>query len=127
MGFRVEDVDGTPRAVFEDENPLRRALLPLMLQPAQYFVPDMLHELSLVERGVTESSGFDTPHAEVLFFRDRVVIEKYLPEDSDEEEPPRLELSVEEAMLLLLEWGAALQRRSMGKATSADDASRRSI
>jgi hypothetical protein len=111
MGFRVEEVDGTPRAVFEDEDPLRRELLPLLLLPAPYFVEDMLHELSLVERGVTESSGFDTPRAVVEFFSDRVVIETYLPEDSDDEEPPRLELSVEEARLLLLEWGAALQRR----------------
>ena len=113
MDFRIEEVDGTPRAVFEDEDPLRRELLPLLLLPDSYFVPDMLHELTLVERGVSESSGFDTPRAEVEFFRDRVVIESLPPDGDEEGDPPRLELSVDEAKLLLLEWGAALQRRKV--------------
>lgn len=119
MGFRLEEIDGIPRAVFDDEDPPRREFLPLLLHPAPNFVPDMLHELSLVELGVAEYSGFDTPHAEVLFFRDHVVIEKYLPEDSDDEEPPRLEISVEEAKLLLVEWGAALLRRRLERAAPA--------
>ena len=119
MSFRLEESDGVPRAVFEDEDPLRRALLPLLLHPAQYFVPDMLYELSIVERGVTEYSGFDTPHAEVLFYRDRVVIETPLPKERDGDEPDRLELTVDEAKLLLLEWGVALQQRHLERKNAA--------
>lgn len=115
MSFRLEEVNGTPRAVFEDEDALRRALLPLFLHPAPYFVPDMLYELSLVERNATESSGFDTPHVYVEFFRDGVVIEKSAAE-GDEGEPQRVTIPLDEAKLLLLEWGVALQRRHIERA-----------
>ena len=118
MGFWVEEVDGTPRAVFEDEDPLRRALLPFLLHPDPYFVPDMLYELSLVERGTVESSGFDSPRAEIRFFRDRVVIET-APDTDRDTDPPTGELSTGEAMLLLLEWGAALQRRRLESQNSS--------
>lgn len=118
MNFRVEEIEGVPRAVFEDEEPPRRELLALLLHPDPYFVPDMLYELSLVERGAMESSGFDSPRAEVRFFRDRVVIEAALASE-DDAGPPTVELSVAEAMLLLLEWGAALQRRRIESRNSA--------
>lgn len=121
MSFRVEEVDGTPQAVFEDEDPLRRTLLPLLLHPATHFVSDMLLELALVEQGVMESSGFDTPHAEVEFFRDRVVIESVPTLDSDDGDPPRVELSVDEAKFLLLEWEEALQRCRVRQSESAHD------
>ncbi len=110
MSFRLEEIDGTPKAVFEDEDALRRTLLPLFLHPASYFVPDMLYELSLVERNVQESSGFETPYACVEFFRDCVVIEK-LMEEHEEGEPQKVTIPLDEAKLLLLEWGVALQRR----------------
>lgn len=115
MGFRLEEIDGVPRAVFEDEDALRRALLPLFLHPAPYFVPDMLYELSLVERNAQESSGFDTPHACVEFFRDGVVIEKFM-EEHEEGELQRVTIPLDEAKLLLLEWGVALQRRHIERA-----------
>lgn len=121
MSFRLEEVDGIPKAVFEDEDPLRRELLPHFLLTAPYFVQDMLYELAVVERGSVGSSGFESEYVCVEFFRDRVVIEKYLPEDAgDDEEPPRLEVSVDEAKLLLLEWGAALQRWHMGWTGTGD-------
>lgn len=111
MNFKIEEVDGWPRAVFEDEDPLRRELLPYFLHTAPYFVPDMLYELLLVERGVVESSGFESPHVCVEFFRDRVVVEAFLEDESAEEEDiKRVEISTGEAKLLLLEWGVAVQR-----------------
>ena len=127
MGIRVEVVDGTPKAVFEDEDPLRRALLPHFLLTAPYFVQDMLYELAVVERGSVESSGFESEHVCVQFFRDRVVIEAWLPEERDGEEPDRLEISVQEAKLLLLEWGAALERRRLGSGETSTDVSRKGV
>jgi hypothetical protein len=115
MSFRLEEIDGILRAVFEDEDGLRRALLPLFLHPAPYFVPDMLYELSLVERNAQESSGFETPHALVEFFRDGVVIEKFM-EEHEEGEPQKVTIPLDEAKLLLLEWGVALQRRHIERA-----------
>jgi len=112
MEFHVEEVGGRPRAVFEDEGPLRGSLLSYFLHPAPYFVPDMLYELTMVERNSVESSGFDTPYVDVTFHRDRVVIEQFLAE-GEEGEPPRVTISLDEAKLLLLEWGVALQRRKV--------------
>lgn len=114
MKFRVEEIEGVPRAVFEDEEPPRRELLALLLHPDPYFVPDMLYEISLVERGAMESSGFDSPRAEVRFFRDRVVVEACsVDKHAGEEGIERVEISPDEAKLLLLEWGVALQRREL--------------
>lgn len=115
MKFRIEEVEGTTRAVFEDEGPLRGSLLSHFLHPDPYFVPDMLYELSLVERNAQESSGFETPHVCVEFFRDGVVIEKFMGEH-EEGEPQRVTIPLDEAKLLLLEWGVALQRRHIEQA-----------
>jgi hypothetical protein len=111
-------VDGRPRAVFDDEDPLRRELLPHFLLTSPYFVQDMLYELAVVERGATYSSGFESEYISAEFFRDRVVIKAWAPEDAEEEDIERIEISPDEAKLLLLEWGVILQRREMsGKAT----------
>jgi len=120
MQFRLEEIEGAPRAVFENEDALRGKLLFHFLLPAPYFVPDMLYELSLVERNVQESSGFESPYVCVEFFRDRVVIEKCLAEHEDGQDPPQVILSLDEAKLLLLEWGVMLQRRHMGLTKSGE-------
>src|ERR671939_1852478 len=112
MEFSIEEVEGTPRAVFEGEGRLRGSLLSHFLRPDPYFVPDMLYELSLVERNTVESSGFDTPHVHVEFFRDRVVIEKPTGEHEGAETQV-LTIPPDEAKLLLLEWGVAMQRRRL--------------
>lgn len=117
MSFRVEEVGGRLRAVFDDEDPLRRELLPHFLLTSPYFVQDMLYELAVVERGsFSESSGFESEYVSVEFFRDRVVIEAWLEdEDAGEEDIKRVEISPDEAKLLLLEWGVILQRREILK------------
>jgi hypothetical protein len=112
MSFRLEEINGIPKAVFEDEDPRRRNLLSYFLHPAPYFVQDILYEISIVERQVIESSGFDNPYVSVLITRDHVVIESLKPE-SGESAHNRIELSLAEAKLLLLEWGVALQRRQV--------------
>lgn len=110
MKFRLEEIEGILTAVFEEGYPLRMKLLSHFLHSDPYFVPDMLYEISMVERNAVESSGFHSPHVNVEFFRDRVVIEKVVSEDEDGD-PQSVTILLDEAKLLLLEWGVALQRR----------------
>lgn len=112
MEFELEEIDGVPKAVFGGPDPFRNRLLSAFLHPAPFFVPDMLYELSLVERSAVRTSGFDTPDAIVEFLPDRVVIKSILSED-EEGEAPKLEISLAQAKLLLLEWGAARLRRQL--------------
>lgn len=116
MNFRLEEINGVPNAVFKDEDPRRGKLLSNFLHPAPYFVPDILYEISIVERQIIESSGFDSAHVSVLLMRDCIVIASSLPE-SGEGQSHRIELSLDEAKLLLLEWGFVLQRRKVEQKT----------
>ena len=87
-------------------------LLSSFLHAAPHFVADVLYELSLVERHVIEFSGFETELVDAQFFRDRVII-KSQSNNVTEREPLDFVLSVDEAKLLLLEWGAKVQRWRM--------------
>ena len=87
-------------------------LLSYFLHAAPHFVADVLYELSLVERHVIEFSGFETDLVDAQFFRDRVVIKSQL-KTVTEREPLDFVLSVDEAKLLLLEWGVEIQRWRM--------------
>lgn len=109
MNFRLEEIDGAPQAVFEDTDQQSTVLLTHFLHPAPHFVPDVLYEISLVERRAVESSGFETDFVDVLFFPDRVLIKPRIME-ADEGETLGILLTVDEAKLLLLEWGAKVQR-----------------
>ena len=114
MNFRLEEINGEPRAVPEGADHLEKVLLQHFLHPTPHFVPDVLYELSLVERLAVDSSGFETEHVEVCFFRDRVIITSKLKKEG-ESEPPRIVMTVDEAKLMLLEWGAMVQRWRMGE------------
>lgn len=114
LNFRLEEINGEPRAVLEVEDQLEKVLLQHFLQPAPHFVPDVLYEISLVERLAVESSGFETEHVDVCFFRDRVVITSKSKKD-DEGEPSRVVMAVDVAKLMLLEWGAMIQRWRMDR------------
>src|SRR5947209_2959087 len=68
-----------------------------------HFVPDVLYEVSLVERLAVESSGFETDLVDVLILPDRVIIKsKLLVEDGGEQ--PAVAVPLDEAKLALLEW-----------------------
>jgi hypothetical protein len=116
LNFRLEEIDGQPQAVFEDIDDDGKILLPHFLHPAPHFVPDVLYELSLVERRAIESSGFETDLIEVQFFRDRVVVKSRI-RIAEGSEFVGFVLSLDEAKLLLLEWGAKVQRWRMEKET----------
>jgi hypothetical protein len=109
LNFRIEEIDGVPQAVFEDTGQPGTVLLKHFLHPAPHFVPDVLYEISLVERRAVESSGFETDFVDVQFFPDRVLIKPRIM-NADEGESLGILLSVNEAKLLLLEWGAKVQR-----------------
>lgn len=112
MRFRVEELDGEPEAVFEDATEIEKRLLPRFLLHAPHFVPDMLYEISLVERQAVESSGFETALVDVQFLPDGVTITSRLKAVEDSA-PAQLVLSIDEAKILLLEWGAEVLRWRM--------------
>lgn len=114
MKFHLEEIDGEPVAVFEDANQIEKRLLPRFLHHAPHFVPDMLYEISLVERKAVESSGFETALVDVQFLPDRVTITSRF-KNVEESAPAQIVLSVDEAKILLLEWGAELLRWRMGR------------
>lgn len=110
--MRLEEIDGEPRAVIDGADRDEEALLQQFLLPAAHFVPDVLYEISLVERLAVESSGFETGLVNVQILPDRVSIKLKLGIDGAGS-PAGVVLPLEEAKLMLLEWGAALQRWRM--------------
>jgi hypothetical protein len=117
LKFHLEVIDDEPAAVFEGPDDVVKTLFPRFLHHSPHFVPDILYEISLVERGAVESSGFETPLVDVLILPDRVTITSRLMRIG-ESSPSQVIISVTEAKLLLLEWGAAVLRWQTGKASS---------
>ena len=101
LKFHLEVIDDEPEAVFEGPNHVVKILLPRFLHHSPHFVPDILYEISLVERGAVESSGFETPLIDVLLLPDRVTITSRLMRVG-ESSPAQVIMSVTEAKLLLL-------------------------
>lgn len=112
--FHLEEIDGEPTAVFEGGTGIERALLPRFLHHTPHFVPDVLYEISLVERGAVQSSGFETALVDVQFFPSGVTITSRI-KGAEESAPAQVVLSVDEAKILLLEWGAELLRWRMSR------------
>ncbi len=114
LNFRLQEIDGEPEAVFDSDVQTVKTLLTRFLHPAPHFVTDMLYEISLVERNAVQSSGFETALVDVLFSPEGVTITSRFKEIG-EDSPAQIVLPVDEAKLLLLEWGAAVLRWRMGK------------
>lgn len=114
MRFHLEEVDGEPAAVFEDATEVEKRLLPRFLLHAPHFVPDVLYEISLVEREAVESSGFETALVDVQFRPDGVTIKSRFKAVEDSA-PAQVVLTLDEAKLLLLKWGAEVLRWRMRK------------
>jgi hypothetical protein len=112
LKFRLEEIDGEPHAVVEGVGATEETLLRHFLLPAPHFVPDVLYEISLIERRAVESSGFETALVDVRLLTDRVVIKSKIRDEGEGEESEAV-IPLDEAKLALLEWGAALQRWRM--------------
>lgn len=113
MKFQIEEVAGKLTAVFAGEPPDRAFLLSRFLLPSATFVVDLLSDILRVERGFSDSGAWENPEVYIELFSDRVTIEPYISQTK--EEVPQIELPIEEAKLLLFEWGAALQRWQLGR------------
>ena len=110
MKFRVEEDDGTPVAVFEDEQPPRSWLLASLLEEARPDVQMFIDELERARSGEAEPTGYSCNSVAVDFYRDRAVIEELYPAAGEDAEPERVELTLDEARQLLRDWQVALER-----------------
>jgi hypothetical protein len=112
LNLSLEEIDGEPQVVVEGASQDEETLLQYFLHPAPHFVPDVLYEISLVERLAVASSGFETDLVDVQILPDRVIIKSKLMIEGTGE-PMGVALPLDEAKLMLLDWGAALQRWRM--------------
>jgi|SRR5215207_9954586 len=108
MKFRAEETNDQLTAIFDTEDSLQNSLLSRFLVSSKYFVVDILHDMSLVERGIYPSHAFENPEVFVELYKDHITIEPYIGED--ETEIPKVKIPMDRAKLLLLEWGVVLQR-----------------
>lgn len=108
MRFRVVETGDDLTAIFDGGDSLRNSLLSRFLVSSKYFVVDILHDISQVERDVYPSHAYENPEVYIELFKDHITIEPYVGED--ETEIPKVRIPLEKAKLLLLEWGVALQR-----------------
>jgi hypothetical protein len=110
MKFRVEEVNGRPLAVFEDEKPPRSWLLTSFLEEARVAVEDFLSKIESVQSGKLDSAGCTGDGVEVEFYSDRAVIEELYPAAGEDAEPERIEIPLEQARQILLDWQVALEQ-----------------
>ncbi len=108
MKFRVEKTGDQLTAIFDTEDSLQNSLLSRLLVSSRYFVADILHDMSLVERGIYPSQAFENPEVFVELYKDHITIEPYIEEGATD--IPKVRIPLEQAKLLLLEWGVVLQR-----------------
>ncbi len=111
MRFRVIETDDELLAIFDSKDSLHNSLLSRFLVSSKYFVVDILHDISLVERDLYPSHAYENPEVFIELFKDHITIEPYISED--ETEIPKVRIPLEKAKLLLFEWGVALQRWRM--------------
>jgi hypothetical protein len=110
LKFHVEQVDKRLIAVFDDEPPPRKWLLASFLEQARPHVQRYLDEIERARSGSSEPTGYTGDEVDVEFYADRAVIEELWPSAGDDAEPERLELTLDEARQLLLDWQIALEQ-----------------
>lgn len=108
MQFRTEEVGEKLTAVFGGESEPRASLLSKFLLPSTSFVIAVLNDIARIEGGIDSTYAWENPEVYVELFRDRVTVEPYAAET--EEDVPQVEITTDEAKLLLFEWGTALQQ-----------------
>lgn len=110
MKFRVEETNGRPFAVFDDEPPPRNWLLTSFLEEARVAAVDFLDEIERVRSGAAAQAGCTGDGVDVAFHADRAVIEELWPSGGDDATPEMIEIPLEQARQLLLDWRAALEQ-----------------
>jgi len=110
MKFRVEESNERPIAFFDDEKPPRNWLLSFFLEEARTDVQDYLDEIESARTGELEHTGYGGNSVDVRFYADRAVIEELWPAGGEDAEPERIEIPLEQAQQLLLDWQVALEQ-----------------
>jgi hypothetical protein len=109
MKFRIEEVNQRPMAVFDDELPPKSWLLTSFLEEARTGVQDFLDEIEFAKSGTVEHAGLTGDGVDVEFFSDRAVIKELWPANGKDSTVARIEIPLEQARQLLLEWQIALE------------------
>lgn len=110
MKFHIEDNDGAPNVIFDDEPSPRSWLLSFFLEEAQWSIQDFLDEMEKAKGGEGVPTGYRCNSVDVSFYPNRAVIEALWPEGGEDAEPEKTELSLAEARQLLLDWQIALKQ-----------------
>jgi hypothetical protein len=97
-------------AVFDDEPPPRSWLLSAFLEEARTDVRRYLDELERAQKGESECTGYTGDDVDVEFYADRAVIEELWPTAGEDAEPERIEIPLDQAQQLLLDWQIALEQ-----------------
>jgi hypothetical protein len=108
MKLRVEEVLGKPKPVFSGKDTPRTSILARFLPCTVETVLNLLQEINRVEVGPDSVAYFERGIIDGEIHRDRIIID-YLGADKASD-CGRVEIPLEEAKLMLFEWGTALQR-----------------
>jgi len=110
MKFHVEEANERPIAVFDDEQPPRNWLLSSFLEEARTGVQDFLEEIERAQSGESERTGYTCDSVDVEFYSDRAVIKELWLTTGEDAEPERIEITLDQARQLLLDWQVALEQ-----------------
>jgi hypothetical protein len=112
MRFRVAETDHRPTAIFTSKDQRRNALLSQLLLPSTEFAIDLLYDITRVERGFDSTYSYSRHQViSIHLFKDRITLKPY--DKSCETEMTQIEIPLDSAKLLLLQWGLTLQRWEM--------------
>lgn len=113
MKFHIEMIDEHPVAVFDDEPPPGNWLLSTFLEEARTAIQDFLDEIERGRQGDGTPTGYTGNGIDVEFYPDRAVIEELWSAGGDEAESAKIEISLDQARQLLLDWRQALNHWSI--------------
>jgi hypothetical protein len=104
MKFRLQVIDGQPRAVFPKEDLRCGELLSRLLVPSPYHITILLWEVIRVEQKRAEGWIFDDSTIRLICTPESLVITESVRSVTDRAEPPQVGLSLKEAKRLLWRW-----------------------
>lgn len=106
----MEEANGRPIAVFDDEPAPRNWLLASLLEEARTILPEFLAEIESAQSGKSGRFGITGDAVDVEFYPDRAVIKELWPDEEEDDEPERVELPLDQVRQLLIDWQAALDQ-----------------
>jgi hypothetical protein len=112
MRFRVAETDDRPTAIFTSKDQRRNALLSQLLLPSIEYVVNLLYDIKRVERGLDSTHSYSRHHVVYIrLFKDQITLKLY--DKGDGTDVTQIEIPLDSAKLLLLQWGLTLQRWEM--------------